>query len=122
MSCTLEKSELDYAVVYIVTILAVVEDTYAVVALGKVGKLVCTYLKLCGIPACVCVSRTLNTTELNFVCSLICVDINGECCLDKYMLLIPLCCSVKVNLVDIGIEPYLLLNYGVVELPVGSPP
>ena len=90
------------------TVLTVVENTYTVITFGKVSKLVCTDLKLCGIPACVGMSRTLNTTELDFVGCFTCVNINRELCFNKNVAFFPVCFSSYINSLHSVVEENFL--------------
>ena len=80
-----------------VAVLAVIDDACAVAALGKIGPLVSTELKLCLIVACVVMRRIFRSTVSNFAACVAASDINRELCLEHLFTLVPVNCRVKIN-------------------------
>ena len=92
------------------TVFAVIDKADTVTVFGNIGIFVCTNLKACTVPARVVMRGSLNRTELNIVCCLIGVYINGESRFKKYVRLLPINLCLKVNAINVVIKPNFLLN------------
>ena len=84
-----QEARSDVAVLDVVTVLAVVEDGETEAVVAEIDPLVTDDFKLREIPERVAVGRALVVAELDVVGGLSRVDINGEVCLEKYLLLFP---------------------------------
>ena len=92
-----EQSDLHHIVVNIVAVLAVVDNTCAVAALGKVSPLVSAELKLRLVVAGVVMSRIFSRTVSDFTACISVSDINGELCFKHLFPLVPIDRCVKIE-------------------------
>ena len=75
-----EKRYFHHVVMYVVAVLAVIDDACAVATLGEIGPLVSTELKLCLIVACVVMRRIFRCAVSNLAACVAASDVNGELC------------------------------------------
>ena len=92
----------------IVTVLAIIEQSYAVVTLGEVSEAVSADLKLGLIPRGILVSGTLGGTVLDLVGSTGGIDVHVKGSLDALMLLLPIHRGLEVDAIDILVQPNVL--------------
>ena len=97
-------------VLYVVTVLAVVEDGETEAVVAEIDPLVTDDFKLREIPERVAVGRALVVAELDIISGLGGVDINGEVRLEKYLLLFPVDRVVNVDARQVCVEDEALLD------------
>ena len=105
-----QEARSDVAVLDVVTVLAVVEDGETEAVVAEIDPLVTDDFKLREIPERVAVGRALVVAELDVVGGLSRVDINGEVCLEKYLLLFPVDRVVNVDARQVCVEDEALLD------------
>ena len=97
-------------VLYVMAVLAVVEDGETEAVVAEVDPLVTDDFKLREIPERVAVGRALVVAELDIISGLGGVDINGEVRLEKYLLLFPVDRVVNIDARQVCVEDEALIN------------
>lgn len=105
-----QETRSDVTVLYVMAVLAVVEDGETEAVVAEVDPLVTDDFKLREIPERVAVGRALVVAELDIISGLGGVDINGEVCLEKYLLLFPVDRVVNVDARQVCVEDEALLD------------
>ena len=105
-----QEARSDVTVLYVVTVLAVVEDGETEAVVAEIDPLVTDDFKLREIPERVAVGRALVVAELDIISGLGGVDINGEVRLEKYLLLFPVDRVVNVDARQVCVEDEALLD------------
>ena len=113
VGCRFYERQTHNAVLYIVTVFAVVQKAHAVAVLRNIRPFLRANLKFCHIPACVPMRRTFNVSELNFICRLVCVNVNGKCGFEQNVFFFPVDFCFEIYAVKVFVNANILNDFGI---------